>query len=109
MKDQAVDSEDRGDVYEDMCAIDRDTRGLSVETGGDHALRLEFLEYDPSLPIWTLRASHSLTVLLLGSSRQTLPAITHFFLWHSEDIWVVIKTARTEKYQDPHYQKIARR
>ncbi|KZP29075.1 OPT oligopeptide transporter [Athelia psychrophila] len=33
-------------------------------------------------------------------------AITHFFLWHFKDIWAVVKTARTEECQDPHYQKM---
>ncbi|KZP29051.1 OPT oligopeptide transporter [Athelia psychrophila] len=33
-------------------------------------------------------------------------AITHFFLWHFKDIWAVVKSARTEECQDPHYQKM---
>jgi OPT family small oligopeptide transporter len=33
-------------------------------------------------------------------------AITHFFLWHFKDVYAVVKSARTEECQDPHYQKM---
>ncbi|EIN08007.1 OPT oligopeptide transporter [Punctularia strigosozonata HHB-11173 SS5] len=33
-------------------------------------------------------------------------AVTHFILWHSKSIYGIIKKARTEECDDPHYQKM---
>lgn len=73
---QPINTEDLGDVYEDVRAIDLDASGkekpISMyplhspfiinqvadcrpETGEDYAVRLMSLEDDPTLPMWTLR------------------------------------------------------
>ncbi|KAI0762192.1 OPT oligopeptide transporter protein-domain-containing protein [Trametes elegans] len=48
----------------------------------------------------------SQTLYQVSRTAYISAAVTHFFIWHFKDVWIIVRNVRTQECDDVHYQKM---